>query len=813
MRCRLRYARPLLLLAPVLAVVWLPWVYAAGDGDAPAGRGAVSAGPPASVLDTRARSRYVHNITLYDHEGRVIDPTAEHPPPYSPIRTCGKCHDTDAVSHGWHFNAAEPEARHGRAGEPWWVVDTTTGTSVPVSPRPWDGVFSPAELGLSQWDFVTRFATHLPGGYPEKKVSGTFLSGTFLPDGEAAAWELSGGLQIDCMLCHSADNRHDFNVYAKQVEKRNFKWAPTAALGLASVRGEAADLAEAEAGAGALPGAGEIDLSEFDPAALDPAGGGGGGDEASTLPLTYDPARFDAEGRVYFDIAKHMPSERCYQCHSTAHVGAAAEPRWLVQEDVHLKAGLSCVDCHRNDIRHDMIRGYPGEAELRGDPSLHLFTCAGCHDAGHLGAPQPQHKGLPPLHLDRMSCTACHSGPRPGMHTLATQTGLAHGLGLAIRDRDDDALPHVVEPVFIDVHRDDPDAGEALIVPHRVAWPSYWARADANGRVEPLPLEQVRASGLTAPEDEAAIKAGLKTLAGAGITSPLYYREGLIHQLDAGAMVSERSWMQGWPLGHDVRPAADSLGVTGCAECHAADAPMYVGRIDPEGRPRFTAVADLRQQEFFDDDPALTAAWNLGFAQRPAFKVFAFAAVGLTVFILLAHAMRGVVTIAAAGTVARPTVAAGPRRAGRWLRGLALVIFLAGFLAQGATGLWSLLFAREFGGWGLWVHFLAAPVFIAGLLGVVATQAGRHAAGSFGAVRRFTFWVMATAGVVSAAPILAAMGPYLPSADQHALYRVHRWATGVLSVSLAVWLVWAIPRGGSARTIEPEPADGPSAET
>ena len=32
---------------------------------------------------------------------------------------------------------------------------------------------------------------------------------------------------------------------------------------------------------------------------------------------------------------------------------------------------------------------------------------------GRMGAPEPIHKGLPPVHLEKLSCTACHSGQFP----------------------------------------------------------------------------------------------------------------------------------------------------------------------------------------------------------------------------------------------------------------------------------------------------------------------------------------------------------------------------------------------------------------
>ncbi|RPI42110.1 MAG: hypothetical protein EHM46_05585 [Bacteroidetes bacterium] len=37
-----------------------------------------------------------------------------------------------------------------------------------------------------------------------------------------------------------------------------------------------------------------------------------------------------------------------------------------------------------------------------------MRSCADCHDNGYLGAPVAKHRWLPPVHLDKMACQACH---------------------------------------------------------------------------------------------------------------------------------------------------------------------------------------------------------------------------------------------------------------------------------------------------------------------------------------------------------------------------------------------------------------------
>ncbi len=472
------------------------------------------------LLKTDSRSPYVHRITLYDHDGRAIRPDDVPAPPYSPRATCGKCHPYAEIRRGWHFNANDPNAFAGRPGEPWFLIDAKTGTAVPISARGWSGALKPADAGLSDWDMVKRFGRHTPGGGFGEPRAGLgqvpdddreASSVTPLPSREGLGegrhsrprWPVSGPLEIDCMICHSADQQHDPAEAARQIEKENFRWAATAALGLGVVRGEARKAPD--------------DWDPFAPPDPDFP-------ERAGPTLIYDKARFDPDDRVLFQITRRVPNERCYFCHTTRLVGDGAPELWHTAQDVHLAAGLLCVDCHRHGIDHAMTRGYEGESE---HPARVARTCRGCHlgDAGsteittvlggHLRAPHPDHDGLPPLHLEELTCTACHSGPWPIEAVRRTQTAKAHQLGLPARERLADTLPAVVGPLF--ARHDD----EEPIAPS-------WGLDSGDSPVES-------------------------------------YR---------------------WPLAHDVRPAAQALGARGCEDCHSAQGPVFFGRVSLGGAER-----------------------------------------------------------------------------------------------------------------------------------------------------------------------------------------------------------------------------------
>lgn len=522
------------------------------------------------LLRTDSKAPYVHRITIYDHDGVVIDPEDEFAGPYSPRMTCAKCHPYGEIAGGWHFNAPDASVPAGRPGEPWLLVDESTGTVLPISGRGWPGTFKSEDVGLSHWDFVMKFGHHIPGGgygEPSDEVAKS--------SEKSLRWFVSGKLEIDCMFCHAADQRHDPAEAERQIESENFRWAPTAALGLAMIRGEARKAPD--------------DWDPMMPPDPDYP-------EKSGPQLIWDLNRFDPDDRTLVSITRRPPVDRCYFCHSFREVGEDAADPLATSKDVHLVAGMTCVDCHRNSIDHKMVRGYRSEAAERGDPGVGAYSCEGCHlgvtwmpaDApvslgGHYGAPRAEHKGLPPLHFEKLTCTACHSGPWPEMNTKRFQTALAHGLGLASREREDDDPPHIVGPVFAYQH-------DGKIAPQRMVW-------------------------------------------------------GTRHEVSAESTAEESGPGRAhyrWSIAHNVRPASQSLGARGCTDCHSNDAPIHFGLVTDVG----DAQADTRPIQFMHqlrgDDGAFAKVWNLGFIFRPIFKWFGFICAGIIALIALHYVLTGV---------------------------------------------------------------------------------------------------------------------------------------------------------------------------
>ncbi|MDD4869959.1 MAG: hypothetical protein PHR77_05310 [Kiritimatiellae bacterium] len=414
-----------------------------------------------------SRTIPVHRIALSDENGENIVPQYKLSMPYSSRKTCGACHDYNKISRGWHFNYAEKDALKGRPGQPWIWYDEITGMQLPIAGRGWKNTWKPEELGLTPWNFVKTFGRNLPGGGLGDVEDG--------PDDPTARWNLSGKLEIDCLTCHSASPSQNHSEWVKQVARENFRWAATAAAGLGEVGGMASRMPSSWA---VIQGP-NLDDTQY---AIAPF-------------VTYDTRLFDRKKRTLIDIASKPQDRHCLFCHSVA---ADGKQRKDLDVDVHTRSGINCADCHRNGVDHMVNRGYEVEAVHRGDLSVASSSCRGCHlgvkgakgvmaIGGRLGAPAPEHKGLPPVHFDKLACTTCHSGPWPSDKLVRVRTARANRLGITGVANWVTDLPYIVEPVFI-------KGEDGKIAPHRMTWPSFWGKIEGD-KVKPLPPQESALAG------------------------------------------------------------------------------------------------------------------------------------------------------------------------------------------------------------------------------------------------------------------------------------------------------------------------------
>jgi hypothetical protein len=748
------------------------------------------------------RGGAVHVIPLRDEEDRRISGDDDPQLPFSPRQTCGGCHDYETAAGGWHFNAANRSASRqaaGRPGQPWFYTDPAIAVQIPVSYRRWPGTFGPEELGLSRWDFAKRFGGMTAGGIEEPKD----LSAA---DPESR-WLVSGSLEANCLACHHADPAHDQSSYAAQIARENFRWAAAATCGFASAKGSAKDMPEM--------------YDYMMPAFLD---------DPKLIPpsITYSDGEFDSSGNIFMDVRKQPQSRRCYFCHSTVAVG---EDRPLApqDEDVHLEAGLTCADCHRNGIDHQITRGYEGEDKESDNPLAATSSCSGCHlgagsskstTAGRLGAPNPRHAGIPPVHFRKLSCTACHSGPWPDGQTGLIQTSRSHGLGLHGVSHSETALPHIASPVFA-------TGGDGKIAPHNAVWPAFWARLDGNS-VRPLVAEAVepiiksllagpdRRGGWPVLEPETLVKAvKLLDAEHGGEGSVGYIGGGRLWSVDGEKLVVRRHAAAEpcmWPLAHNVRPAAQSLGIRSCQDCHKTNSPFIFGRVAVDGPledgSRYRTMVTFQQA-----GELYSRLFAMSFVFRPYLKLTCAAAAACLSAMLLLYGLKALDCIARA--VAGRRRPAAEESAAQWppilsARKLFYALSAALGLLLAVTGFYPLLAGGAISGYSLMLHVTCGGAFAVCLAAIAVLSAHRHrfegadlmpqAAGSRrqtgrpGLAGKIAFWVVVAASVPLVLSVLLSMLGLFGTAGQELLLSVHIYSAAVVVAAAFVHLLFMLAK-------------------
>jgi hypothetical protein len=468
---------------------------------------------------------------------------------------------------------------------------------IPISGRGWPRTFKPADV-------------------PDDKDMQAILKG-----------EVAGSYEINCLTCHNADRRQDQSNAALQAVQQNYKWVPTGSCGFAKVKGAIASLPEL-----------------FDP-------------EFDEIPITvsYDKSRFNQANEVSFDIVRRPPANRCYFCHSTQDTARAGQLEWTRDEDIHLAAGLACADCHRHGLGHNITRGYEVEASDLADPlpwSAATLSCKGCHMTGRLGAPVPKHPGIPLVHFEKLTCTACHSGNWPEKNAGLVKTARTHKLGLHDIHHVDLELPHIAAPVFM-------KGQDGKIAPHKLLWPAFWGRMN-NKTIVPLMPEVIREAAADVLELElestetvngwrpfklTQIEGVLKLLkAQAEQSEPVYICGGKLYRIteEDKLEASEHELAQpySWAIAHDVRPAAQSLGVHSCEDCHSTDGPFFFGEVAVDSPIVSEQNSVKKMVEFQDIDTVYAWAFAFSFVFRPWLKVVALGSSAVMAAVLVLYGLK-----------------------------------------------------------------------------------------------------------------------------------------------------------------------------
>ena len=567
-----------------------------------------------------SRATAVHLIPLYDDSNNLI--TGEEKPvmPFSTRYTCGKCHDYNEISTGWHFNPFS-QRQGERNGEPWILADTLTGTEVPLSYRDWLGTFKPEQADISTWKFAGTFGAMTPGGG----------CGELVPSdpNELIRTFVSGKFEINCFACHNLSAGQDHAEHFAQVVRQNFRWVAAASSGLAEVSGSAKN----------MPNTFDLEMPRLpdSPDAVPPS-------------IRYKKDIFDSGHRVMLNISNKIPNQRCYACHSTKDTQRQAKGAWLVDEDVHIAAGMKCVDCHSEGLNHATIRGYVGEGSS--SPLAAVTTCESCHigntvspqpQNGRFAAPEPRHAGIPLVHFEKLTCTACHSGPWPNAAAGRIKTSMTHRLGTHNANLADDSLPHLVWPIFA-------RNGDGKIAPNKMLWPAYWGFLKDKDIVmlNPQRVYDVAETILTDPNlkqsdgwtilGEDRVMGVLKVLAQTSSLEPVYVAGGKVHRIVNDKIVSDDHRLAqpyAWQFAHDIRPAAQSLGVRGCSDCHSVDSAFLFAETPIDSSFNADHKKSVKMIEFQKLNPDYEQAFAFSFVFRPWLKITALASSAVIGAILL----------------------------------------------------------------------------------------------------------------------------------------------------------------------------------
>ena len=576
-----------------------------------------------------SRMKPVHLLKLYDASGNTIDPNDPIGIPFSTKQTCAnECHSYEKISHGFHFNYHDSNLVNSTPSEPWIYTDPTTLSMIPLSYRGNKGTFTPDDVNMKPMDFLFRFGPYYPGGDISEMDSLQHPDNYF-------RWEVSGKLEVNCFMCHDNDPYYDQAEYAGNIRKQNYKWAASASSSLSEFQGNASRMQD------------NYDI--YNPTTIQSI------DQRSPVvpKLTYDKSKFNSANKVYFDVTKNVPNDNCYFCHSTKVTDENFNTHWKSEEDVHIKAGLNCVDCHGNGIDHNMTKGIESAS----------LSCEGCHiqnlddpkpTNGTHGAPIAEHAGIPPTHFEKMSCTTCHSGNWTTNEANFVKTSRNHFLGMHGTNKAPDVFPHIATNIFTESNSD-------KMEPRNVIWPSYWG--DKNGNdIKPFPIDFVEESirpmlsldslvnfGEWPAVSDSLVIAVLDSLKSMEVANgtPVFVTGGKVFELNANGInltsYDDASAMgYSWKTSHVVRPAVQALGVNGCEDCHSIGSPFFTSEINVESSLISQSNETISVSEFQNNSKLYQNFFASTFFFRPWLKGIIILSALLILIVLVGYIFHGV---------------------------------------------------------------------------------------------------------------------------------------------------------------------------
>jgi hypothetical protein len=127
---------------------------------------------------------------------------------------------------------------------------------------------------------------------------------------------------------------------------------------------------------------------------------------------------------------------------------------------------------------------------------------------------------------------------------------------------------------------------------------------------------------------------------------PVYVSGGKIYFLNEDSLLVSESHPVTqpyiWPIAHDVRPAAQSLGANECQDCHSISSGFYYSTIDVTA-PIYPEENKPRQNiDFMDINRAGAWVFSMSFLFRPWLKILIIICLFLQLMILFIYITKAV---------------------------------------------------------------------------------------------------------------------------------------------------------------------------
>ena len=129
-----------------------------------------------------------------------------------------------------------------------------------------------------------------------------------------------------------------------------------------------------------------------------------------------------------------------------------------------------------------------------------------------------------------------------------------------------------------------------------------------------------------------------------------YVSAGKLYSLDDSGQLTEQENAAAepylWPVAHNVRPAAQSLGVRYCTDCHETKGAFFFGKVKIDSPVADEWLSTRKMIEFEGADPTYTKAFAFSFVFRPWMKIICFASSFIIAGVLLLYALRALLSVA-----------------------------------------------------------------------------------------------------------------------------------------------------------------------